>query len=71
MLVYALTHSRDDDVTCMSISSLVIDAHNILVKKKFYKFYVLPIGASTAKIKEKVNAIIHKRTNTLTRVTQR
>lgn len=65
VLVYTLIHNKDDDVTCMSISSLVIDAYNILVKKKFYKFYVLSIGASAAKIKGKVNAIVHKKTNTL------
>lgn len=65
MPVCALIDSKDDDVTCVSISSLVIDAYNILVKKKFYKFYVLSIGASTAKIKGKVNAIVHKRTNAL------
>lgn len=65
VLVYALIHNKDEDVTCMSISSLVIYAYNILVKKKFHKFYVLSIGTSTAKMKEKVNATVHKRTNTL------
>lgn len=48
MLVYD-SHNKGDDVTCMSISSLVIDAYDILVEKEFYKFYVLSIGASTAK----------------------
>lgn len=45
---YPPTHN-DDDVTCVPISSLVVDAYNVLVQKKFYKFYVLPIGASTVK----------------------
>jgi len=65
VLAYALTHSKDNDITCVAISSLVIDAYNILVKKKFYKFYVLSIGASAAKLQGKMNAIVHKRTNTL------
>lgn len=48
------THTQEDGgVTCVSISSLVVDAYNILVKKKFYKFYVLSVGASTAKNKGK------------------
>lgn len=64
MLVYTLIHSKYDDVTCVPISPLMIDAYNILVKKKLDKFYVLSIGASTAEAKGVVSAIVHKR-NTL------
>lgn len=59
--VYTLIHSKHDDVTCVPVSPLMIDAHNILVKKKLDKFYVLPIGASTAEVKGVVSAVVHKR----------
>lgn len=53
-------HSEYDDVTCVPISPLVIDAHNVLVKKKLDKFYVLSIGASTAEVKGVVSATVRK-----------
>lgn len=61
VLVFTLMHSKSGDVTCVPISPLMIDAYNILVKKKLDKFYVLSIGASTAEVKGVVSAIVHKR----------
>lgn len=62
--VHTLTHSEYDGVTCVPISPLMVDAYNVLVKKKLDKFYVLSIGASTADVKGVVSAEVHKR-NTL------
>lgn len=58
MLEPARTHSKDDDVTCVSISSLVIDAHDILIQEEFYKLYVLSVCASTARIEGEVSALV-------------
>lgn len=54
------THEHED-VTCVPISPLMIDAYNVLVKKKLDKVYVLSIGASTADVKGVVSATVHKR----------
>lgn len=75
MLEYTIIHSKDGDVTCVPISPLMIDAYNILVKKKLDKFYVLSIGASAAEVKGVVSAIVHKESTlvakNLQRITQR
>lgn len=58
-------HNKGGDVTCMSISSLVIDAYDILVEKEFYKLYVLSIGAGTAKKWKEKWTLQHGKVNTL------
>lgn len=58
MLEPAHTHSKDGDVTCVSIPSLVIDAHDILIQKEFYKLYVLSVCASTARVRGEVSTLV-------------